>query len=205
MTVLMKHIQEKDRDEMIFKNGRNTISFTFDRQGEGGWAFNVYKGEEYLAGFNVLGNRISGPYDSKEKPIKTSGFDNEKDSPNCRFYADVANDLGVINIPLFVAEGRPFKHITFCDSNGSRAIDLNFDEAGKLTSVSRSKYAPDKEDTFVYFENLDNPKLSRQMQLGWKHDGVYHLDEKTQRGHLLNRLKSTSSQGVSGLSQGNTR
>ena len=181
MTLYLQHVREDSRDEMIYDNGRNKVIFSFYKdRGTHGWSFEIYKGKEYLAGFNVVGNRIVGPYNNVSKRIEVSGF-NECDSPNGR-YCYVENDRGVTNTALFVAEGSPFKCITFCDSQGGRAIDMNFDEDGRISSISRSPLASDKEGIIIAFDNANDSNAHRKIKL--EKNQVYEIGETTTNSNM---------------------
>ena len=188
MTVIMKHITKGGHDEMIYENGTSKVLFDFGKdKGNSGWSFEVYQGEDYVCGFNVLGNRISGPYNNVgERRVAVSGFYDIDDRDGRYCYMEEGHGPA-----LFVAEGRPFNRITFCAKNGSRAIDMFCDENGCISSVARSRYADLKEDTLVIVENEDNPKLNKVMRLGWHYDGDYRINDETQNGGLLKKLQNT--------------
>ncbi len=185
MTFLVKHTKtESGIGTLLFKNGRHTIYFTLS---DSGIAFDIYKGKDinngreaqHLAGFNLVGQRMSGPYDHivKEK-LALANFElNGK----AKRYVYVEGDVpGIPNRPIFTVDKEPFDHITFCDSEGLQAIDIELDKEGRITSVCRSHEAITRDDLIVMFEDERNPKLNKLIDLN-----------RTGHYHFLNENKTT--------------
>ncbi len=187
MTFLVKHTKTKyGSDELMFKNGRHTIHFSLsDDMGKNGIAFDIYKGKdisngrevELLAGFNLLGQRMSGPYNflpltKKAGKLALSNFELEG---RAKRYAEVEGDVpGVPNHPIFTVDKEPFDRITFCDSEGDKAIDMKLDKEGRITSISVCSDATTRDDLIVMFEDENNPKLSKLVDLN---KTSYRLDD----------------------------
>lgn len=180
MTFLVKHTRTKySKDELVFKTGRHTVDFSIGSDlGYSGIAFHIYKGKErkLLAGFDVVGQRMGepdiSPFTKKNGEAIACGFELEGRQKR---YMYVEGDVpGIPNCRIFTIDKEPFSHITFCDGNGYKAIDMKLDKEGRITSISRASDATTKDDLIVMFEDENNPKLSKLVDLN---KTSYRLDD----------------------------
>jgi len=181
MTVLVKHIKkEGGLEELVFRNGKNTVLFSLgDDKGKSGVAFDIYKGKESFVGFNLLGQKMGGPYNysnNDKKRFSLSGFEAEGRATR---YCYVEGTEGHLNHAIFTVDKEPFNHITFCDGDGNRAIDINLDKEGTITSISRAGGATTRDNLVVMLEDENNPKLNKTVDLN---KTSYDLDGRKSAG-----------------------
>ena len=185
MTVLVKHNKsETGQDGLVIRNGKNTVLFAIsDNMGEHGIAFDVFKGKTSLVGFNLLGQRMSGPYNCPDKSkFALSGFEAEGRAARSCY---VEGTEGQLNHVIFTVDKEPLDRITFCDGEGNRAIDVNIDKDGRISSVCRAAHATTKENLVVMFENEKDPKLNRTVDLN--KTSYYHFN-KDKRGGIAGKI-----------------